>query len=93
MFFQLMHAGVLGRCRAIVLGDFSPVPAQATDNGFGLASAIAQLRGRIDVPVLTGLPFGHVPRKLTLPVGARARLRAQAGRIDLTFGGHPTVAG
>jgi len=91
MFYQLLHAGVLARCRAIVLGDFSPVPAQATDNGFGLASAIAQLRGRLDMPVLTGLPFGHVPRKLTLPIGARARLRASAGRIDLTFSGHPTV--
>jgi len=91
MLYQLLHAGVLARCRAIVLGDFSPVPAQATDNGFDLASAIAQLRGRLDVPVLTGLPFGHVPRKLTLPVGARARLKVRGGRTELTFSGHPTV--
>jgi len=91
MLYQLLHAGVLARCRAVVLGDFLPVPAQATDNGFDLASAIAQLRGRVDIPVLAGLPFGHVPRKATLPVGASARLRARSGRIELSFSGHPTL--
>lgn len=91
MLYQLLHAGVLARCRAIVLGEFAPVPAQATDNGYGLAAAIAQLRARLAVPLLTGLPFGHVPRKLTLPVGARARLRARSGRIELAFSGHPTL--
>jgi muramoyltetrapeptide carboxypeptidase len=91
MLYQLLHAGVLGRCRAIVFGDFSPVPVQATDNGFDLAGVIARLRGRVDIPVLTGLPFGHVPRKLTLPVGASARLRARADRIELAFSGHPSL--
>ena len=91
MLYQLLQTGVLARCRAVLLGDFSPVPAQTTDNGYGLAAAIDQLRARTDAPVLTGLPFGHVPRKLTLPVGARARLRARSGRIELTFSGHPTL--
>jgi muramoyltetrapeptide carboxypeptidase len=91
MLYQLLHAGVFSRCRAVVLGDFSPVPAQATDNGYGLAAAVAQLRACVGIPVLSGLPFGHVPRKLTLPVGARARLRARSGRIELAFTGHPTL--
>lgn len=89
MMYQLLHAGVLRRCRAVVLGDFAPVPLQATDNGFDLAGAIEHLRGQIDGPLLTGLPFGHVPRKLTLPVGADARLRSRAGRVELSFGGYP----
>jgi len=91
MLYQLLHAGVFARCRAVVLGDFSPVPAQPTDNGFGLAAVVAKLRASIDIPVLTGLPFGHVQRKATLPVGAAARLRAHAGRIELSFSGHPTL--
>ena len=91
MLYQLLHAGVFARCRAVVLGDFSPVPVQATDNGYSLAAAITHLRNCIDVPLLAGLPFGHVPRKLTLPVGARARLRARSGRIELAFSGHPTL--
>lgn len=91
MLYQLLHAGVLARCRAVLLGDFSPVPAQPNDNGFDLAAAIAQLRDSIETPILTGLPFGHVPRKLTLPVGARARLRARQGAVSLAFSGHPRL--
>jgi len=91
MLYQLLHAGVLSRCRAVVLGEFSPVPAQANDNGYDLAAAIDQLRMRLGIPVLSGLPFGHVPGKLTLPVGASARLRARSGRIELSFSGHPTL--
>lgn len=91
MLIQLLHSGVLARCRAIVLGAFSPMPVQPTDNGFDLAAVIAFLRRQLDAPVLTGLPFGHVPRKLTLPVGARARLRARGGRIELAFSGHPRL--
>lgn len=92
MLYQLLHAGVFARCRAVVLGDFAPVPMQATDNGYDLAAVIGQLRARLDIPVLAGLPFGHVRRKLTLPVGARARLRMRSGRVGLSFGGHPTLS-
>ena len=91
MLYQLLHAGVLHRCRAIVLGDFSPMPVQPTDNGFDLAAVVVRLRSQVDAPVLSGLPFGHVRRKLTLPVGAPARLQARAGRIELAFSGHPTL--
>ncbi len=91
MLYQLHHAGVFSRSRAVVLGDFSPLPVLPTDNGYGLATVVAQLRAVLDIPVLTGLPFGHLPRKLTLPVGARARLQARSGRIELAFTGHPTL--
>jgi muramoyltetrapeptide carboxypeptidase len=91
MLLQLLHGGVFGRCRAVLLGDFSPVPPQPNDNGYDLAQAIGYLRSRIAAPVLTGLPFGHVPRKLTLPVGARARLRAAGGRVRLAFRDHPVL--
>jgi len=37
---------------------------------------IAALRERLGpaVPVITGLPFGHCPDKLTLPVGGHCEL-------------------
>lgn len=92
MLYQLLQAGVLARQRAILLGAFSPLPALPNDNGFGLQQVIERLRELVRMPVLTGLPFGHVPRKLTLPVGAKSRLSVASGRILLTFSGHPTLA-
>jgi muramoyltetrapeptide carboxypeptidase len=93
MFYQLAHAGILQRQAAIVLGDFSPVPVLPNDNGFGLQSVIGRLRELADVPVYTGLPVGHVPRKLTLPVGGRARLTVRrSGRAVLELSRYPFLA-
>ncbi|MCS6945957.1 MAG: LD-carboxypeptidase [Sutterellaceae bacterium] len=74
MLLQLEQAGVLGKQKALLLGHFDPVPTQVNDNGFSLTEVIAGLRKRLRIPVVTGLPFGHVTRKLTLPVGATVRL-------------------
>ena len=91
MLLQLLQAGVLARQRAIVLGDFSPIPAMPNDEGFGLAAVIGHLRSVVATPVMTGLPFGHGRRRLTLPVGAQGRLQARAGRASLEFRGHPVL--
>lgn len=88
MLTQLLHAGVLSRQKAIVLGQFSQfklVPAH--DKGFKLDTVVAWLRSQIKTPVLTGLPFGHVPTKVLLPVGAKVDL-ATEGRDALMVWGH-----
>lgn len=69
MFTQLWHAGILGRQQAIVLGQFSDYRLGPNDHGYDLDSVIKWLRATVDVPVITGLPYGHVPTKATLPVG------------------------
>ena len=74
---QLHQAGVLARQKAVVLGDFSGWRKSPLDRGYTLKSAVAALRAVCTVPVLTGLPFGHVPTKVCLPVGARAQLLVQ----------------
>jgi muramoyltetrapeptide carboxypeptidase len=87
MLLQLAQAGVLERQKAVILGEFNPVPVQHNDNGFDLAHVIEHLREVCGVPVVTGLPFGHVPRKATLPVGATARLACAGGQAHLEFPG------
>jgi len=74
---QLLQAGVLGAQKAVLLGAFTAYSKSPLDRGYTLKSAIAHLRSRLAVPVLTGLPFGHVPTKLTLPVGRKVRLVVQ----------------
>jgi len=78
MFIQLLEAGFLAQQKAILLGDFSGYRLADNDRGYDLAIAIAWLRERLQnsIPILTGLPFGHCPEKLTLPVGAQAHLTA-----------------
>jgi muramoyltetrapeptide carboxypeptidase len=71
---QLLQAGVLGRQKAIVLGAFSAWKPTPLDRGYTLKTAVAHLRSRLKPPLLTGLPFGHVPTKVTLPLGRRVEL-------------------
>jgi len=84
---QLVQAGVVGTQRAVLLGHFTNFKPTAIDRGYRLRSAIEQLRASTRVPVLTGLPFGHVPMLLTLPFGRRAEL-AVAGREVFVAWGH-----
>jgi muramoyltetrapeptide carboxypeptidase len=92
MLLQLLHAGVLQRQQAIVLGDFDPITPMPNDNGFGLPTVVERLRKVTGVPVYTGLPFGHVRRKLTLPVGGRARLAVRrGGRATLELSRYPSL--
>ena len=64
--------------RAIVLiGDVSRV-ALLID--LSLPALLARVRAATRTPILTGLPFGHVPTKVLLPVGARVtRNRSMLG--------------
>lgn len=84
MLTQLLHAGVLGAQRAVVLGAFNRYQLTPHDKGFNLNQVVAWLRQQLDVPVLTGLPFGHVPTKVVLPVGKPVDLYVQ-GREALMF--------
>ena len=76
MLMQLLDAGILANQSALVLGGFSAYRLYDNDRGYQLESAIEAIRARlpINIPILTGLPFGHQAEKLTLPVGANANL-------------------
>lgn len=74
---QLHQAGVLAQQKAIVLGAFTEYRKSPLDRGYNLKTVIAHLRSVCPVPILTGLPFGHVPVKVCLPVGRKVNLMVQ----------------
>lgn len=78
---QLHQAGVLAKQKAVLLGDFSGWRKSPLDRGYTLKSAVAHLRSVCTTPILTGLPFGHVPTKLTLPVGAKVQLLVEGREV------------
>ena len=85
MLHQLHFAGVLARQRAILVGAFTGYELAEHDNGYDLGAAIAHVAHACRVPFVTGLPFGHVRAKLTLPVGGRARLTVRGGEARLAM--------
>ena len=87
MLTQLLHAGVLARQKAILLGQFTEYKLSTHDKGFKMATVVDWLRSQTKTPILTNLPFGHVATKVLLPVGAKVDLLAE-GRDVLLFWGH-----
>ena len=87
MLTQLMLAGVLQQQVAVLFGQFTGIRLAPHDRGFNLRLVIDTLRRQLDIPVLTNLPFGHVPTKVLLPFGARVSLTLEE-RDALLYWGH-----
>ena len=83
---QLLHTGIIDRQKAVLLGAFNRFQASPHDRGFKLQTVLDWLRCKTRTPILTGLPFGHVPTKVLLPVGRKIELLVQ-GRDALMFWG------
>lgn len=87
MLTQLLHAGVLGRQKAIIFGQFTDYKLNSHDKGFTLKTVIDWLRSQVKARILTNLPYGHVATKVLLPVGAKVDLAVE-GRDALVVWGH-----
>jgi hypothetical protein len=79
---QLRLAGVLRQANGIVLGEFTgataAVPARPSHT---LAQTLESALAGLGIPRINGFPYGHIPRKATLPIGLRARLDADRGSL------------
>ncbi|MBB1201243.1 muramoyltetrapeptide carboxypeptidase [Enterobacteriaceae bacterium 89] len=91
MLLQLFHAGILGRQNAVVLGSFSGAEPNDYDAGYDLPVMIDYLQSRLNIPVISGLDFGHEQRTVTLPLGAQGQLTVNNGAASLFITGHPTI--
>ena len=89
MILQLHHAGILAHQKALVLGHFTNYRSTEYDNGYDFNTMLDFIRNKIQIPVITGLPFGHCPNKVTLPFGAQVSLIANRQQISLNFSGYP----
>ena len=83
MLLQLKQAGILERQAMVLCGDFSGYRVSPYDAGYDVAAALAYVQGTTTVPIVGGLPFGHCRQKLTLAVGAMARVSVGGGMCRL----------
>ena len=77
MLWQLWQAGILANQQAIVLGHFTDYQLVEHDNGYDFNSVVQWLREVVQIPVVTGLPYGHGEVRATLPIGEEVGLATQ----------------
>lgn|SRR5690625_665331 len=85
MLTQLQMAGILQQQKAILLGAFTDFRLTKADRGYNLKSVWRWLAQEVKVPIFLGLPYGHVPTKATLPIGAGVRFSTRGEQATLYF--------
>jgi muramoyltetrapeptide carboxypeptidase len=87
MLTQLLNAGLLQQVAGVAIGINAgckdPQARNAKEYRQTLEDVFKDRLLLLKVPVVAGLPFGHVPHNATLPVGLRATLDAETGDLSV----------
>ncbi len=81
MLEQLAASGALAGVRGLAIGRLTRIRTDTP--GRSLAAVLEEFARALGVPAVAGLPFGHVDDNWTLPLGARARLDADARTLEV----------
>ncbi len=81
MLVQLRESGILKEASGILAGQFADCIPKDSKPSASVAALLAESAKSIRKPFLSNLPFGHVPGKLTLPIGLEATLDAGKGTL------------
>jgi muramoyltetrapeptide carboxypeptidase len=77
--FSNIRGLILGACLECVPRQFQP----GFESSFSLGEVYDNILGDLKVPVFAGLTIGHTDDQLTLPLGVRATLDADAGTLTI----------
>ena len=86
MLRQLLLAGALSKCAAIVAGDFRPPAGETEDSRRQIEDVIAEAAEEAGIPCLAGARFGHIRDQWTIPLGATAELDTDSLTLTVTDG-------
>ena len=78
MLTQLLRSRWFDQVRGIVVGDLSSGQNAGSEAADLTAAVITDRLGRLRIPILAGVPVGHGPRNLALPLGAAVELKVGA---------------
>lgn len=88
MLTHLLNAGLLQQVAGVAVGVnrhcHDPKARRSKEYRQTLEDVLRDRLLPLKVPVVVGLPFGHVPLNATLPLGLRAVLDGEAGDLSLT---------
>ncbi len=83
MFTQLLQATDLKKAAGIALGVFSGCQPKGDGPSLTLAETLRDRLGGLGIPVIYGIPFGHVEHQATFAYGIEAELDTMAGTLTL----------
>jgi muramoyltetrapeptide carboxypeptidase len=79
---HLKLAGVFRDISGLALGDFHAC-APRNEHEPKIDAVLDDVLGKLNIPILSGLPFGHGKRNFAIPLGCKARLNAEEKTLKL----------
>jgi muramoyltetrapeptide carboxypeptidase len=71
MLTQLLYGKKLDSCRGIILGSFKGCDLPDYSRSLSLKEIILDRLEVLDIPIITGFPFGHSYPNMTIPIGCK----------------------
>ncbi len=78
---QLRLSGALKRVKGVILGRFAAPARRRFPPDRPIDDVLTEAFAPLEVPVVRGIPAGHVEGKRTLPLGGTAKIDTAAGRL------------
>lgn len=83
MLTQMLQGSDLKKAAGIALGVFLDCAPKPDDQSWTLKEMLMDRLGGLGIPVLYGLPFGHISDQATLPYGLNGILDARTGTLSI----------
>jgi len=80
---QLLLAKKLQQCSGIILGQFTDCDLPHYERSLTLQEVFEDRLNNLGMPIFSGFCSGHSYPKLTLPIGAKVKIDAQTGTIEV----------
>lgn len=91
MLTQLLNSGKLAKAKGIAMGVFNNCETKPDDPDFALSTSLENVLidrfAQLKIPILYGLPIGHINDNATLPFGVPAELDVEKGSLRLLESG------
>ena len=88
MFAQLHNAGVLEKISGLILGRFTDcLPSVPSKPHLTVEQVLQDVSQRVKCPVISNFQYGHIPKKLTVPLGLKAKMDSAKGLIEVEEAG------
>ena len=88
MFAQLRNANILKNLSGLLLAKFTDCkPSDPSKPHRTVDQILKEVAGRMNRPVIGNVQYGHIDKKLTIPIGLRTRIDTHKNRIEILESG------
>lgn len=82
MLVQLKESGFFRNVSAIICGTFSGCTAEHPENSLTLEQTLTMNLVPLNIPIITGAPFGHIKSQCALPFGSVVTLNTSTATLN-----------